>query len=142
MNIKTGMVALVAMFAAGASPVYGESQDRDFLVKTIYGEARGESFEGMLHVASVIINRKQSGKFPNTIKGVVLQPGQFNVWCKSNNNYRKLNNTNDPAYKKAEKAADHVLENGPINNKYYFVQKHIYTRWCKKRFVVGNHAFC
>jgi len=43
----------------------------------IYHEARGESVEGQLAVAKVIMNRAASGKYPSTWCGVVKQPWQF-----------------------------------------------------------------
>lgn len=43
------------------------------LAQAIYHEARGESREGQLAVANVIINRAMSKKYPTTICGVVFQ---------------------------------------------------------------------
>ncbi len=43
------------------------------LAQAIYHEARGESRDGQLAVANVIINRAFSKKFPTTICGVVYQ---------------------------------------------------------------------
>lgn len=43
------------------------------LAQAIYHEARGESREGQLAVANVIINRAMSKKYPSTICGVVFQ---------------------------------------------------------------------
>jgi len=43
------------------------------LTQAIYHEARGESRDGQLAVANVIINRAMSKKYPSTICGVVFQ---------------------------------------------------------------------
>lgn len=43
------------------------------LAQAIYHEARGETREGQLAVANVIINRAMSKKYPSTICGVVFQ---------------------------------------------------------------------
>jgi spore germination cell wall hydrolase CwlJ-like protein len=43
------------------------------LAQAIYHEARGESHEGQLAVANVIINRAMSKRYPATICGVVFQ---------------------------------------------------------------------
>jgi len=43
------------------------------LAQAIYHEARGESQEGQLAVANVIINRAMSKRYPSTICGVVFQ---------------------------------------------------------------------
>jgi N-acetylmuramoyl-L-alanine amidase len=49
----------------------------EMLAKLIHGEARGESFEGKVAVASVVLNRLKSSTFPNTIKGVIFEPRAF-----------------------------------------------------------------
>ena len=57
---------------------YGnQDAEQDCLAKAIYFEARGESLEGQLAVAEVILNRASSGVYPTTICGVVTQPAQF-----------------------------------------------------------------
>ena len=43
------------------------------LSEALYFEARGEQIEGQIAVADVIINRKNSSYFPNTICGVVSE---------------------------------------------------------------------
>ena len=53
------------------------SSDLYLLAKTIYAEARGESYEGQVAVGAVILNRVESSKFPNTIAGVVYQQHAF-----------------------------------------------------------------
>ncbi len=40
-------------------------------------EAGGSGYDGMLAVATVIMNRVASSRFPNTVKGVIYQRGQF-----------------------------------------------------------------
>ena len=47
------------------------------LASAIYFEARGESIEGQLAVAEVVLNRTRSGRYPTTICEVVRQPAQF-----------------------------------------------------------------
>jgi spore germination cell wall hydrolase CwlJ-like protein len=43
------------------------------LTQAIYHEARGESVDGQWAVANIIINRAMSGRYPNTLCGVVFQ---------------------------------------------------------------------
>jgi len=43
----------------------------------IYCEANGESYNGKLAVAIVVMNRVRSGAFPDTVKGVIYQKYQF-----------------------------------------------------------------
>ncbi|UJF36480.1 spore cortex-lytic enzyme [Paenibacillus hexagrammi] len=51
--------------------------DLDILAKIIYSEARGESYTGQVAVGAVVMNRLQSGSFPNNIHDIVFQPGAF-----------------------------------------------------------------
>lgn len=47
------------------------------MARAINGEARGESYEGQVAVGAVILNRVKSSQFPNTITGVIYEPGAF-----------------------------------------------------------------
>lgn len=49
----------------------------EILASIINAEARGESYQGKLAVGGVIVNRVYHPSFPNTIKEVVYQAGQF-----------------------------------------------------------------
>lgn len=51
--------------------------DRKLLANIIYCEAGAEPYEGKLAVASVVMNRVLSSKFPDTVVGVVYQKSQF-----------------------------------------------------------------
>ena len=52
-------------------------EEFDLLARLISAEARGESYTAQVAVGAVVINRVLSPKFPNTIKGVIYQKGQF-----------------------------------------------------------------
>jgi N-acetylmuramoyl-L-alanine amidase len=67
------LYALVDKFSAGA-PLTDEA---NCIAVAVYHEARGESVEGQLAVAQVIMNRAASGKYPASWCGVVKQPWQF-----------------------------------------------------------------
>lgn len=51
--------------------------DLTLLAAIIFCEAGGESYECKLAVASVVMNRLNSSKYPDTIAGVLAQSGQF-----------------------------------------------------------------
>jgi N-acetylmuramoyl-L-alanine amidase len=51
--------------------------DLKLMANAVYGESRGEPYEGQVAVAAVILNRVKSQNFPNTISGVIMQPGAF-----------------------------------------------------------------
>lgn len=48
-----------------------------YMTAIIYCEARGESYQGKKAVGIVVMNRVRSTKFPDTIKKVIYQSGQF-----------------------------------------------------------------
>lgn len=56
-----------------------ETVDGDMrcLAGAVYFESKGESLDGQLAVARVIINRAKSGRFAESLCGVVFQRGQF-----------------------------------------------------------------
>lgn len=51
--------------------------DLRIMANAVYGEARGEPYEGQVAVAAVILNRVKSESFPNTVYGVIFQPRAF-----------------------------------------------------------------
>ncbi|GKU78690.1 spore cortex-lytic enzyme [Paenibacillus sp. L3-i20] len=51
--------------------------DLQIMANAVYGEARGEPYEGQVAVAAVILNRVRSQSFPNTVYGVIFQPRAF-----------------------------------------------------------------
>lgn len=62
--------------AASKQKTY-KAADLRLLSAIIYCEARGESYAGKVAVGIVVMNRKASKEFPNTINGVVYQKNQF-----------------------------------------------------------------
>ena len=52
-------------------------EDLDELARIVYWEAWGESEEGQIAVAQVVLNRVRSDDFPDTIREVIAQKGQF-----------------------------------------------------------------
>ncbi len=57
-------------YAASAS-------DLELFAALIECEAGSTNYEGMLAVASVVVNRMKSSYYPNTLRGVIYQSGQF-----------------------------------------------------------------
>jgi N-acetylmuramoyl-L-alanine amidase len=65
--------------AASKGPGTVSSNDVYVLSKIIHGEARGESFLGQVAVGAVIVNRTRNANFPNSVYGVVFEPGAFDA---------------------------------------------------------------
>jgi spore germination cell wall hydrolase CwlJ-like protein len=51
------------------------------LAEAVYFEARGEAVRGQMAVAQVILNRVFSGKYPDTVCGVVYQNAHRRLHC-------------------------------------------------------------
>lgn len=73
---KPAALPLAALVDAQAS---GPSLDEQAkcLATAVYFESMGESLEGQLAVAQVVINRSRSGRYPTSWCGVVKQKAQF-----------------------------------------------------------------
>jgi spore germination cell wall hydrolase CwlJ-like protein len=98
------LYALVDKFATSA-PLDAES---NCLATAVYFEARGESLEGQLAVARVVINRAASGRYPTDWCGVVKQPYQFSF---VRHGQFPQADTNSDAWRKAEAIAELAAAN-------------------------------
>jgi spore germination cell wall hydrolase CwlJ-like protein len=54
--------------------------DKDLLVRTVIGEAKGQPEQGQAAVAHVVMNRLQSGRFGGSMEKVLFAPRQFEPW--------------------------------------------------------------
>jgi Cell Wall Hydrolase len=59
----------------------GRAKAEKCLTEVIYFEARGEAVHGQMAVAQVVLNRTFSGKYPNTVCGVVYQNAHRHLAC-------------------------------------------------------------
>jgi N-acetylmuramoyl-L-alanine amidase len=115
------------------------ANDLKLMANAVHGEARGEPYIGKVAIAAVILNRKENPAFPNTIPGIIFQPGAFTavadgqIWLTPDATSRRA--VND-----ALKGWD------PTGNAiYYFnpataTSKWIWSRPQIKR--IGRHIFC
>jgi len=77
---KTAAAIGVSLTGAISAALYQESE-LSLLARLVNGEARGEPYIGQVAVAAVVLNRVRSDAFPDTISGVIFQPGAFDaVW--------------------------------------------------------------
>ena len=67
----------VEVFSENNQQLYLTEADIYLMSQVVYAESKGEPFEGKVAVASVIINRVLSPRFPNTIQEVIFQPYAF-----------------------------------------------------------------
>lgn len=109
------------------------------LAKAINGEARGEPYTGQVAVGAVILNRVRHASFPNTIAGVIYQPGAFTAVDDGQIN-AKMSDSCIRAARDALNGWDPV--GGAI---YYYNPKTATNKWIRTRPVVmtiGKHVFC
>lgn len=117
------------------------TSDVQLLARAINGEARGESYEGQVAVGAVILNRVDSPDFPNTIAGVIYEPGAFTAV--SDGQINVSIEESSTVYKAAQDAL-----NGwdPTNGcLYYFNPNTATNSWIWSKTIVktiGKHNFC
>lgn len=115
------------------------ASDTNLLARVISAEARGESYEGQVAVGAVVLNRIEHSSFPDTMAGVIYQPGAFS--CLNDSNW------NQPVSASAKKAAQDAINGwdpsaGAI---YYYNPAKTTNKWMLSRPVVkriGGHIFC
>ncbi len=114
------------------------NDDLLLLSKLVTGEARGESYEGQVAVAAVVINRVQDPRFPNTIKDVIYQKNAFSVVNDGSINMQPT----ESAY---NAAIDALYGKDPTNKAVFFWNPDIATcKWIKTLnpyLKIGNHVF-
>lgn len=71
------LIELIPVKEVKAASNSNSTSDVQLIARAINGEARGEPYEGQVAVGAVILNRVKSSKFPNTISGVIYEPGAF-----------------------------------------------------------------
>jgi N-acetylmuramoyl-L-alanine amidase len=124
---------------AANTPGGFSSNDIQLMANAVYGEARGEPYTGQVAVAAVILNRVNSASFPNTVSGVIFEPGAFTavadgqIWL----------TPNETAKKAVLDAINGIDPTGEAL--YYFnpataTSKWIWSRPQIKR--IGKHIFC
>lgn len=130
-------------------PSYSQA-DLRLMSAIIFCEAGSESYAGKLGVGIVIMNRKASSSFPNTIRGVVYQSGQFSpTWNGSLSSALarydagRFTSANE---KDSIKAAKEVLtgrRNVVLSGKEYNMKNfHFFSRYVSgARLSIGGHQF-
>lgn len=118
----------------------GYSQnDIQLMSNAVYGESRGEEYTGQVAVAAVILNRVQSESFPNTIAGVIYEPGAFTAVADG-----QINLTPNATAKKA--VLDAINGWDPSGEALYYFNPDTATSswiWSRPQIKkIGKHIFC
>ena len=135
-----GPKTLAALGITGSSGLGSfSSADIDLLAKVISAEARGEPYAGQVAVGAVILNRMEHPSFPNTLSGVIYQPGAFSCLYDGG--------INAPVAESAYRAArDAINGQDPSGGAiYYYNPAKSTNQWIFSRpviTVIGRHRFC
>jgi len=126
-----------------------DAGERRCLAQAIYYEARSEPRVGQLAVADVVLNRVESGLYPNSICGVVFQGAhrttgcQFSFTCDGSMDAR----LNQRKWRASEDLAGAVLAGvrAPVSrNATHYHASYVAPRWAKKltpTATIGTHKF-
>ncbi|CEI83768.1 spore cortex-lytic enzyme [Oceanobacillus oncorhynchi subsp. incaldanensis] len=115
------------------------NNDIQLMANAVYGEARGEPYEGQVAVAAVILNRVNSELFPDTVSGVIFEPRAFTavadgqIWLEPNDQAR-------------EAVLDAINGWDPSGNALYYFNPDTATSgwiWTRPQIkTIGKHIFC
>ncbi|MFM7334619.1 MAG: cell wall hydrolase [Tabrizicola sp.] len=116
------------------------------LTEALYFEARGESMDGQIAVAEVILNRVDSPLYPRTVCGVVKQRGgggcQFSYVCTGKKKMREKG-----AADRAGRIARAMLDGAPrvlTAGATHFHTRGVKPSWSKRfarTVAIGDHLF-
>lgn len=116
-----------------------DSNEIDLLARLVRAEARGESFEGKVAVAEVVLNRVKDKRFPDSITGVIYQKSQFSPVTNGS--------INKPADEESIRAVNEALSSssditgGAV---FFYNPDTASSRWLDSKSttaVIGNHNF-
>lgn len=139
-----GIAGPKTLAAIGINPVSSQQasvreSDINLLARVISAEARGEPYTGQVAVGAVVINRMRHPSFPNTLAGVVYQPGAFTAITDGQIHATVVSS----AYNAAKDAL-----NGWDPTKgciYYYNPATATNSWIRSRpkvITIGKHIFC
>lgn len=117
------------------------TSDIQLMARAINGEARGEPYEGQVAVGAVILNRVKDSRFPNSISGVIYEPGAFTAV--SDGQINAALSEGSTVYKAAQDALNGWDPTGGCV--YYFNPATATNKWIWSRPLVktiGKHRFC
>lgn len=126
-----------------------ERAESHCLAQAIYYEARGESLPGQIAVAEVVLNRKQSKYYPNSICGVVFQNDHMKNRCQFS--FACDGKTDNPpqgdVWRRAKALADYVLRDERIrltDAATHYHADYVSPAWATKLDMtvkIGRHVF-
>ena len=112
------------------------------LAGAVYFESKGETLNGQLAVAKVVIARRDSGRFASSLCGVVYQPSQFSF---VRGGRMPAIPTASQDWKEAVAIAQIAMKDSwdsPVEGALFFHARHVSPGWRMQRLAaVDNHVF-
>ena len=146
-NLREENLSLPANYVSASDKL----KQLECLTRNVYWEAASEPFEGKVGVAQVTMNRVESGKFADTVCGVVHQKNviyekvicQFSWYCDTPGTMKPVRKE---LWKESEEVAKKVLlENfrlPSLKNALYYHADYINPNWNKPKIEkIGRHIF-
>ena len=141
-------LALATSGAISAGAASWSDSDRYCLALNLYWEAKNEDRDGMVAIASVVLNRVEDPAFPDTICAVVRQGGeappcQFSWWCDGKSDLPRKGT----AWSRASRVAGEFLDRrprDPTGGALFYHHISINVPWKVKRertAIIGRHAY-
>jgi N-acetylmuramoyl-L-alanine amidase len=112
----------------------------DLLARLVRAEAQTEPFEGKIAVACVVLNRVESSQFPDTIKEVIYEPGQFQP-VSNGEIHKPADEESIAAVKEALSEKRNLV---PKSSLFFYNPDIATSRWLDSRattVVIGQHVF-
>nr|WP_211201463.1 cell wall hydrolase [Bacillus sp. NTK071] len=119
-------------------PVVPSEYEKDLLSRLVEAEAKGESYAGKVAVATVVLNRVESDRFPDSLHGVIHDGIQFSP---------VLNGTiKQPASSESVKAVQEALAYQGYDREslYFYNPDKAQSSYLSNKEVtteIGNHVF-
>jgi hypothetical protein len=133
--------SLAALVRAHGAPGELTAEER-CLAGAVYFESKGESLDGQLAVARVVMARANSGRFPSTLCGVVYQPSQFSF---VRGGKMPRIDTGSQHWHNAVAISQIALDNSwksPVEGALFFHARYVSPGWRLKRVgTIDNHVF-
>ena len=146
-NLRQAQLDMPAGYVTAAE----KTRQLECLTRNIYWEAASEPFEGKVAVAQVTLNRMQSGKFADSVCGVVYQKNvfyervvcQFSWYCEGNHKVKAIHR---PMWLESEEVAKKVLLEGfrlpSLQKAMYYHADYVNPGWqLPKIEKIGRHIF-
>ncbi|MDD7643681.1 MAG: cell wall hydrolase [bacterium] len=115
------------------APTSASVDDATLLAAIIQCEAGSEPYEGKVAVGAVVLNRMRSGRWPNSISGVIYQRGQFGP-VSNGSLARALSGSISSSCKNA--AAEALAGSDPTGGRMFFHRAN-----GRDGLIIGNHVF-